>query len=296
MAPRRYDFIMQNHRQAWIDWRCRKMYDLFLRLRDRVRSANPRLRLSVTIYSVASSSNRPPTDRELKEAGIDISLLGKLSRRRTGRWRSFLWQPRGSGSLAATFSRSVDGRKEFSGVSRPAAWAFGYDGHAVYRGGRRNRCSAALGFPPQAKEPWASAASNPPGRMRLERFATVLGETDAAMLGDGGNSYVFGSDAMREFLTQYRLLPATRFHRLISGSDAVAVWQKDKMFYLVNMTPFSVLATLHIDSAAKVTPSRRNGEGNLVAHNGAAKFPWSPLNCLCSTPIATKLSYRPTRN
>ena len=55
MAPLRYDFIMQNYRQAWIDWRCRKMYDLFLRLRDRVRSANPRLRLSVTIYSVASS-------------------------------------------------------------------------------------------------------------------------------------------------------------------------------------------------------------------------------------------------
>ena len=116
------------------------------------------------------------------------------------------------------------------------------------------------------------------------------------MLGDGGNSYVFGSDAMREFLMQYRLLPTTRFHRLIAGSDAIAVWQKDKMFYLVNMTPFSVLATLQIDSAAKVTRADGNGEGNLVAHSGVAQISLSPLNCLCSTPIATKLSFRPTRN
>ena len=43
------------------------------------------------------------------------------------------------------------------------------------------------------------SASNPPERLYLERFATVLGQTDAVMLGDGGNGYVFSSTIMKEF-------------------------------------------------------------------------------------------------
>ena len=162
MAPRRYDFIIQNHRQAWIDWRCRKMYDLFLRLRDRIRSANPRLRLSVTIYSVASRRSRPPTDGELKEAGIDISLLGKLSRRRTGRWGSFLWQP---GRREAWLRRSHDqlmDQKSFLAFPNPTRGASVMMGMQYIEVVGKVSTSAALGFPRQAKEPWVSAASNPP--------------------------------------------------------------------------------------------------------------------------------------
>ena len=98
------------------------------------------------------------------------------------------------------------------------AWAFGHGGHAVYRDGRRNRAVFGPGLSSAGKGALDKRGFKSSGRMYLERFATVLGANDAAMLGDGGNGYVFGSDAVREFLAQYRLLPATRFRRLVSAS------------------------------------------------------------------------------
>jgi hypothetical protein len=278
IAPRRYDFIMRNHREAWIDWRCRKIYDLLVRLRDRVKSANPRLRLGVTIFTVASSPNGPPGDRDLKEAGLDISLIGKLSGLELiDGVHSYGNKEGGETWLRRFHDQLMDEKSFLEGPDQRR-------GPSVMVGMQYIEAVAGivgskdLGFPPQAKEFWVSAASNPPGRMRLERFATVLGETDAAMLGDGGNGYVFGSDVEREFLARYRLLPATRFHRVASESDAVAAWQKDKIFYLVNMTPFSVETTLYMDAATKA--SRADAEGELLLRDGAANIPLMPFELL----------------
>ena len=154
-------------------------------------------------------------------------------------------------------------------------------------------CSG-LGFPPQAKEFWISAASNPPGRMCLERFATVLGESDAAMLGDGGNGYVFGSDADAGVFGAISLASRHPFSSALSASDAVAVWQKDKIFYPGQYDAVFSWSTLYMDAATKATRAERKAICSL--RDGAAKYPCSPFELLVFNVIATKRLNTPTQN
>ena len=138
--------------------------------------------------------------------------------------------------------------------------------------------SFALGLPSIGREPWSSSASNPPERLYLERFASVLGQTDALMLGDGGNGYVFSSTTMKEFQEQYRLLPAIPFNRLSHAPDMVAIWQKDDIFYLVNMTPFSVRTTLGVRPLNKII--RADGSGSLDTQDDVASVALHPFELL----------------
>ncbi|WP_400767054.1 family 10 glycosylhydrolase [Methylosinus sporium] len=278
MAPRRFDFVMQYHREAWIAWRCHKIYELFERLRDRVKKASPRLRLSVTLASVATSENGIPSERELKEAGLDISLLSQLTGLElVDGFHSYGAREGGEMWLRRLHDQVMD-ETSFLDTRDP-----GRGRSIMVRmqyieivGGVVS--SVDLGFRHQALEYWASAASNPPGRVRLDRLANVLGETDAVMLGDGGNSYVFGSEVEREFLDRYRRLPAVPFSPVASQSDSVAAWQSGRVFYLVNMTPFSIVATLNLEAHVRLTQVHTDDE--LRVRSGVAVVDLKPFELL----------------
>ncbi|MCX6624780.1 MAG: family 10 glycosylhydrolase, partial [Acidobacteria bacterium] len=85
---RRYEFLTQNVRPAWIEWRCRKIRDLILRLRDVVVKARPDLELTLTLWtemtiplvlgsvSSALQLHARKSNAELwREAGLDCALL-----------------------------------------------------------------------------------------------------------------------------------------------------------------------------------------------------------------------------
>ncbi|MFX9818448.1 hypothetical protein ABTQ10_20015, partial [Acinetobacter baumannii] len=70
-----------------------------------------------------------------------------------------------------------------------------------------------IGFPATIKNGWISSAATAPGHLALERYASVLAETDALMLGDGGNMFVFGLTEISEFMKVYTSLPDRPFNR-----------------------------------------------------------------------------------
>jgi hypothetical protein len=236
------------------------------------------LSLSISIFSISSASSRDTTDTELKEAGIDISIIGQLKGIELIDGRYSYGNREGSESLVRREHGLLFDKDRK--LALPAA-THGPLTMMVMRyievvGGIVS--SSALGLPRVEKEPWMSAASNPPDRMYLDRFATALGNSDTSLLGDGGNGYVFGPEGMTEFLAQYRLIPAIKFDRLAVELDAIAVWQRNEMFYVVNMMPFLIEAKIKIDAGTKV--NRADGRADVGVHDGELNVSLRPFELL----------------
>jgi hypothetical protein len=150
-----------------------------------------------------------------------------------------------------------------------------------------------LGFPAQTRKTWMSAVVNPAGRQYLERYALLLGNGDAAMLGDGGNAYTLGQPELREFLAEYRRLPAVPFQLRSDASDPVTVRelrQPDGLyFYAVNRTPRNATVTLELSGNAAVT---RLSTGAAVPLQGSAlKVELKPFQLVAyRAPAATHIT------
>ncbi len=85
---KRYDFLIFQCRDAWIDWRCGKIRDLICKMRDALNEVRSDLRLTLNLWSepfvpaVLGSGKpehqihaRPGTQDLYREAGLDIHLL-----------------------------------------------------------------------------------------------------------------------------------------------------------------------------------------------------------------------------
>lgn len=85
---KRYTYLTRRNRQLWISWRCRKIHDLLLKLRDALQKSNPDLTLYIcawnepvkkTMFGQFNESMQYPvflSETEfLKEGGIDLSLF-----------------------------------------------------------------------------------------------------------------------------------------------------------------------------------------------------------------------------
>jgi hypothetical protein len=248
----RHAWLTTVGRTAWIEWRCRKIADLFTRVRDRVRQARPDLKVYVNTFTFDRDQNLAPgfspaggdsmTSR-LRETGIDPSMLNSID------------------GIVVINASVRHGRRETDGLNRgfrdtlldPASLG------AMRKAGEGGRFLASaqyleatemvvpperLGFPVSTKKTWMSAVSNPAGRHALERYAVALAETDAFMLGDGGNGYTFGPPLAREFMKEYRQLPAEAFATRTDATDPVTVRTLESkagyMFYAVNRERYPV--------------------------------------------------------
>ena len=88
---KRYDFLMRKNRKLWIDWRCKKIHELILKLRNALQKHNPELRLYLCawvseptyLYLVGpyNEATQYPAilgvDDLLKEGGINLSLFAE---------------------------------------------------------------------------------------------------------------------------------------------------------------------------------------------------------------------------
>ena len=85
---KRYEFLVNNHLEKWIEWRCLKIRDLFRKMRDIVVAARPDLRLTITMWTettvpgwvgIANSPGhqlyaRKTTYDLYREGGFDVKL------------------------------------------------------------------------------------------------------------------------------------------------------------------------------------------------------------------------------
>ena len=71
----------------------------------------------------------------------------------------------------------------------------------------------------------------------LERYATALALSDVPFFSDGGNAYTLGQPILREFMNEFRRLPADRFASRSDAQDPVAVRElkrkDDFLFYAI---------------------------------------------------------------
>jgi hypothetical protein len=202
----------------------------------------------------ASGSADTAVASRLREAGIDSRLLGAID---------------GVVLLNATYRY---GRREADAlqrgyrdtlVSRGAIHAFTNGNEPGQFISTQNYLEATdtiipperLGFPTGTKRTWAGIVANPPGRLALERYAIQLAEADALTLGDGGNGYSFGPPVVREFMENYRRLPARPFTSRADAIDPVAVRSLvdgDKYyFYAVNRQPYPLSVSLRLSNASR---------------------------------------------
>ncbi|MGE5526761.1 MAG: family 10 glycosylhydrolase [Rhodospirillaceae bacterium] len=247
-AAARYRWLMSNAREQWIAWRCRKIADLLTRIRDRVRKARPDLKVYVPVFPMTeagSTYNRGTA--WLREAGLDARLIGRIEgvvlvnalhtygRRADGEINALL-----RGNLTAPAQVHA-----LAGAGEPARFL---PTASYFEGTEAIVPADKLGFPANTRKTWMSAVVNPAGRSYLERFALLLAEADAVMLGDGGNAYTLGQPELREFLAEYRRLPAVPFRRRDDAKDPVAVWEGQQggnyYFYAVNRTSRPVTLSL----------------------------------------------------
>ncbi len=85
---KRYEWLMANKKQEWIDWRCRKYTELYCRIRDRVLKGRPDLKLYLMNFepmnftaeamTLAGHMDDPEYMKEVvKQFGFDIDALKK---------------------------------------------------------------------------------------------------------------------------------------------------------------------------------------------------------------------------
>ena len=75
LSDARFQWLTRNARDAWIAWRCKKIGELYTRVRDRVRLARPELKVYSTVFSWRDDDT---SLQVLREAGIDPALLGGI--------------------------------------------------------------------------------------------------------------------------------------------------------------------------------------------------------------------------
>lgn len=84
----RYNYIMKRIRDIWVNWRCRKIYEYILKIRDALQKYNSELTLCITVWNepvkrtmhgeIDSAMQYPAFFAEtdfLKNGGIDLDLL-----------------------------------------------------------------------------------------------------------------------------------------------------------------------------------------------------------------------------
>jgi hypothetical protein len=80
---KRYAFLVHSCRPAWIEWRCRKILQLFRKIRDALAGARPDLRVTITYWNEMALGSGPTsqlhtrlnTGETCREAGLDVRLF-----------------------------------------------------------------------------------------------------------------------------------------------------------------------------------------------------------------------------
>jgi hypothetical protein len=258
----RYQWLMTSAKQQWIAWRCQKIAQLYRRIRDRVRQARPDLKVYTSVFAMGSGG---PLTESLREAGIDVDLLSNIDGivlvnaahaygRREGE--------RASTQMARDFLLNPD---FLNALTEPGASGKFLSSASYLEATEVVAPPTRLGFDDATKKTWMSAVANPAGRHFLERYAVELAETDATLLGDGGNAYSLGQPELQEFLKEYRVLPEEHFTPHPDARDPVAVWTLAKSgnywFYAVNRERFKIQVEMHFLGSGQV---RRLLSGELM--------------------------------
>lgn len=252
------DWIKANCLERWIDWRCDVLADFYARLAERLRRADPNLKLWINVWPSyrASFPGRADivedcvTSRILREYGIDGAklhtripnlILGTMDVPMFGRdeWPNMdgtgeeKLRVRDIALTAGFYSESVKGG--FPAVTH-------FDSYFESAAGRASGAKS-LTCDWMQDHPWRCSAINPSGRNVLRDYAVPLKFTDVMIFSKGGFLYGhYGAEeALAPWMQNFRALPAVMFGDVESPSPDVTIRQGSadgmEYLYIVNTTP-----------------------------------------------------------
>lgn len=271
---KRYNWLMENAREAWIEWRCKKVTENIAEIAKMVRGRRPDLKLVVAVYPPVGYAGFTPDDalawremgksaeRYLREVcGLDISSVKAMEGVAVMKtlWPAdYRWcKAHGRRPPELLLSREVCLDPS---VLRPfrREGACGVNLHNRYFEtdiGRR-RPLKCLWWGPIV---WRASAVLPVGRNFLEMWAHAVAEIDATILLTGG--YTVGTvgreEAVREFASVFRRLPPKGWKALpLEGPAKARVWRGGRKALLcaINEGAEPVRLSLDFKGPVRLTP------------------------------------------
>ncbi|MBN1863994.1 MAG: family 10 glycosylhydrolase [Victivallales bacterium] len=298
---RRYEYLMSENYDEWVDWRCRKIADYHKRLANILTDARPDIKFHLFLCDANFGGDATSEDYEtkgwagvLKETGIDPSLYSASPSVRIYGSRSY---PDGGNRgddkpLKVAESRDQTNSTEQIKVSERsigdgtvAALYFGTNHEGTYMtfeklGYSSNEIAQAVSS--DGKTIFPDATVNPAGIHYLERFANAMADGNIVWLSDGNHGYELGQPMyLRKFLPEYRALPDIGM-KALGNTDPVALWHGKEngktYFYVVNRTYYPVEAEVSFAGAPQI--KRITTDEKIITENNALKIKLDPYQMI----------------
>ncbi|MDQ0288199.1 LamG-like jellyroll fold domain-containing protein [Oligosphaera ethanolica] len=216
---KRYRFLLSEHRDAWLDWRCQKIADYVRQIAALARRTNPDAQVLIPLLQEAWPSpnefpfyrkllhGRSTVEEEWRERGVDLRLLasipGVLLKRQTRDAMRRYWD-RPEARTSRDNASSWDNARPFREIPS-GAYPFN---HYYEHSWEKVPVDGAWW-----EDGWSAGTANGGGRYYLERSAWSLFLQDAQALSRGACSVEAQASIWesREFGRAYRTLPARPF-------------------------------------------------------------------------------------
>jgi len=265
----RYDWLIQNHYNEWVGWRCKKIQDFYTKLANILQTARPGLKLYINVFGPdyspadwgqyggwsgrANKINKLGWSNVIKESGIDPILYKNnpniiLS-------NTFTFPP---GARATGPRASLQADTEWNEFNNPAAIlaTVKTNGNGVENSAQFINNYMEVDFPVKnigyskllrnnADKIRICGVLEPSGNLILLRYLNAMAEGNITFMTDGGLGYVLGQPTqLRPFLNEYYSLPKIGMQKLVGTGNQVALWYGNKAgdvyYYLVNRTDKNV--------------------------------------------------------
>jgi len=290
------DWIRANAYEAWLDWRCGVVADIYRRLAAKLRAARSDLKLMVNTF-LLPDWRHPDFGKENfipeanRRAGLDVRMLADVPNlivcqteipadyrwfgpmnpfnpKDNGRWREFR-------TTAEPAHRNLYFKRGDYALLDGAAfpWVNQHDRYWESAIGRttKGQPGKTLSCAWLKECPWRVTTINPSGRHALKHYAVPFRYHDVLGLSKGG--FLIGTygteDVLVPFIQAFRALPAVVFDDVGGSSDSlVKVRQKEfggkSYFYAINTSEKTASVTLKVPPGTEdlVTKARLAQDGS----------------------------------
>jgi len=287
---RRYEWLMENAREQWIDWRCRKVADLFLRMNAILQAKRRDLRLVLSFFIPYGLTATCPFDLQRwqggkssvyemhREGGIDVNMLrgvpglvlDKILQPCDFRLRACnLYSEDRSRAIEHLESRDLNFDPEnlahMAVADVRSAWLYNRYFESTPEGRLKVSPSLAEGAARFEADQWwkllpgwTYGAVTPGHQNFMEWYVLALAAFDPVAISSGGLTVgtMGHEERVRRFARAFRALPAVDFLTLEGATDPVTIRYVNAggalYCYMVNQEPVPAAVELNLAGLAGV--------------------------------------------
>lgn len=232
----RYRFLTGPARKEWIQWRCRKITDLFRSLKEKLSKECP----GIVIQTARCGLRNMSIDIATIEAGVDPDMLEKAG----------IFVEKNSGTIGRTKGPKQNRLELLKSFHKKDGKNLYYVALPYLEGGQQLALYSQLGLKRKKDTPFYGGASWASGENLLQPYSTPLARLDTDAFSTGGISYTFADRSLRTFMNEFRRLRRGSFETL--ALDPVAIRRDKDQMYAVNSLPVPVRVKMSLKNGSAV--------------------------------------------